>query len=50
MKRARGFTLIELVVALVLAAIVTGFVAAFLATPVRAYVAQTRREQMSDAA
>lgn len=50
MMRARGFTLIELVVAIVLAAIVVGFAAMFLATPVSAYMAQTRRAALSDSA
>lgn len=50
MNRRRGFTLIELVVAITLAAIVVGFAAMFLATPVHAYMAQTRRAALSDAA
>lgn len=50
MMRARGFTLIELVVAITLAAIVVGFAALFLATPVQAYMAQTRRAALSDSA
>lgn len=50
MKRAQGFTLIELVVAMVLASIVVGFTSLFLTTPVNAYMAQTRRAALSDSA
>jgi MSHA biogenesis protein MshO len=46
----RGFTLVELVVAMTLAMIVMGFVALFLTTPVEAYFAQTRRAELSDSA
>jgi type II secretory pathway pseudopilin PulG len=49
-RRALGFTLVELTVSIVLAAVVTGFIAMFLATPVSAYLAQGRRAELSDGA
>jgi MSHA biogenesis protein MshO len=49
-RRALGFTLIELVVSIVLTAVVTGFIAMFLATPVSAYLAQGRRAELADGA
>lgn len=45
--RTRGFTLVEMTVALVLAAIVGGFIAMFVATPVNAYFAQNRRSELA---
>jgi prepilin-type N-terminal cleavage/methylation domain-containing protein len=48
-RSARGFTLVELVVALTLAAIVAGFLGLFLTTPVESYFAQTRRSDLVDA-
>lgn len=48
--RAHGFTLIELTVSIVLAAVVTGFIAMFLSTPVSAYLAQGRRAELTDGA
>ena len=50
MMRTRGFTLVEMIVAIVIAAIVTGFLASFIATPVNAYLAQNRRSELSDSA
>ncbi|HEX5462929.1 MAG TPA: type II secretion system protein [Steroidobacteraceae bacterium] len=47
---AAGFTLVELVVAIVLAAIVAGFMVLFLDGPVQAYFAQTRRADLADSA
>jgi MSHA biogenesis protein MshO len=49
-NRARGFTLIEMTVALVVGAIVAGFIAMFIATPVNAYMAQNRRNDLSASA
>jgi MSHA biogenesis protein MshO len=48
--RARGFTLIEMVVAIVIAAIVVGFMAMFMLAPVNSYVAQQRRTDLVDSA
>jgi MSHA biogenesis protein MshO len=45
---ARGFTLIELVVVITIAAIVAVFVVFFLATPVEAYFAQSSRASLVD--
>ena len=45
-----GFTLIELVVAIVLAAIVASFIVLFLDAPVQSYFAQTRRSDLVDSA
>ncbi len=47
---AFGFTLVEMVVTIVLTAIVAGFVAMFLATPIESYFAQTRRSALVDSA
>jgi MSHA biogenesis protein MshO len=49
-QRARGFTMIELVVSIVIAAIVAGFVAMMIGTPVQAYLATSRRADLSDGA
>lgn len=43
MTTSRGFTLIELVVALVLSALVVGFIATLMTSPVDAYVDQSER-------
>jgi MSHA biogenesis protein MshO len=48
--RTRGFTLVEMTVALVVGAIVAGFIAMFIATPVNAYLAQNRRTELSESA
>ncbi|HKT72117.1 MAG TPA: prepilin-type N-terminal cleavage/methylation domain-containing protein [Steroidobacteraceae bacterium] len=50
LRRARGFTLVELVVTLVVSSIVAGFIAALLATPVQAYFSQTSRAALVDSA
>lgn len=46
----RGFTLIELVIAISLTGIVISFVAMFIVAPVRAYNAQAKRAELVDAA
>ncbi|MHB8815393.1 MAG: prepilin-type N-terminal cleavage/methylation domain-containing protein [Steroidobacteraceae bacterium] len=48
--RAGGFTLVELVVVIVLAAIVASFMVLFLDAPVQSYFAQTRRSDLVDSA
>lgn len=48
--RQQGFTFIEMVVAITVAAIVVGFMALFLVTPVDAYLAQERRTELADSA
>ena len=50
MRRQRGFTLVEIVVALGISAIVVGFMAAFMVTPVDSYLAQQRRTELADSA
>lgn len=47
--RSHGFTLIELTVYMVVAAIVMGFAAMTVATPIDSYFAQARRGELSDA-
>ena len=47
---SRGFTLIELVVSMVIAAVIAGFIGMFMATPLEAYFAQTRRGDLVDSA
>jgi MSHA biogenesis protein MshO len=47
---AGGFTLVELVVALTISTIVVGFVATFLAVPVQAHLAQSRRAELAASA
>jgi MSHA biogenesis protein MshO len=49
-QHSRGFTMIELVVSMVIAGIVTGFVAMMIGTPVQAYLATVRRADLSDGA
>ncbi|HET9446461.1 MAG TPA: type II secretion system protein [Steroidobacteraceae bacterium] len=49
-RRSRGFTMIELVVGLTIAALVVGFVASFIAIPVQAHLAQARRAELSASA
>lgn len=49
-RRAAGFTLIELIVALIISTIVVGFVATFLAVPVQAHLAQARRSELAASA
>lgn len=41
-----GFTLVELVVAITVSAVIVGFVALFIATPMQAYFAQARRAEL----
>jgi MSHA biogenesis protein MshO len=48
--RQQGFTLIELIVALTISALVVGFVATFIGVPVRAQQAQTRRAELAASA
>lgn len=48
--RARGFTLIELVITIAVGAVVVAFMALFIVTPMDAYTAQTRRAALVDAA
>lgn len=48
--RTDGFTLVELVVAIVLAAIVASFIVLFLDAPIQSYFAQTRRSDLVDSA
>lgn len=50
MQRRNGFTLVEVVVALTVSTIVAGFAAIFISTPVRSYIAQTRRAELADSA
>lgn len=50
MRRSRGFSLIELVVALTIAVVVVGFIATFITVPVRAHVAQARRGELAGSA
>jgi MSHA biogenesis protein MshO len=47
---AAGFTLLEVVIVMAISAIVAVFVVFFLATPVEAYFAQTRRADLVDSA
>ena len=49
-QRSRGFTMIELVVGMTVAAMVVGFIAAFIALPVRAHIAQARRGELTASA
>jgi MSHA biogenesis protein MshO len=48
--RQRGFTLVELVVAISIGAIVVSFAAMFIHAPMQAYAAQTRRAGLVDSA
>jgi MSHA biogenesis protein MshO len=48
--RARGFTLIELIIAISLSGIVIAFAAMFILTPVKSYQAQARRAELVDSA
>jgi MSHA biogenesis protein MshO len=48
-QHARGFTLIELVVAISIGAVVVSFMAMFIVGPVNAYQAQARRAELVDA-
>ena len=46
--RSRGFTLIELVIAITLTFIVVGMMALFVTAPIEAFFAQTRRAELND--
>lgn len=46
----RGFTLVELLVCMVIATVLAGFVGMMIGTPIDAYVAQTRRAELSESA
>jgi MSHA biogenesis protein MshO len=48
--KSRGFTLVELVVVITIAAVVAAFVVMFLTTPVESYFAQSRRADLVDSA
>ena len=48
--RARGMTLIELVIVIVLSAIVVSFMSILIVTPIDAFTAQKQRAQLGDAA
>jgi MSHA biogenesis protein MshO len=50
LRKAAGFTLVELVVTLAVAGIVAGFLSMFVASPVASYVDQVRRAALVDAA
>jgi MSHA biogenesis protein MshO len=49
-RRYGGFTMVELVVSMVIATILAGFVGLTMTTPVEAYLAQARRSELSDSA
>ena len=49
-RNARGFTLVELTITIVLSTIVIGFMAVFIAGPVASYNDQTRRAELVDLA
>lgn len=48
--KARGFTIIEIVVALAISAVVVAFAAMFIGAPVNAYMTQSRHAELVDAA
>lgn len=50
MRRLRGFTLIEAIMAIVITGIIAGIVAVFIARPVEGYVDSVRRAGMTDVA
>ena len=50
MRAARGFTLIEMVVALALSAIVVGFAGLLMTAPLQNYALQSQRAQLADSA
>lgn len=50
MSRQRGFTLIEMITAIVITGIVAGIVAVFIARPVEGYIATSARADLTDAA
>lgn len=48
--KAAGFTLVELIVVILIAAIVASFIVLFLDAPIQSYFAQTRRSDLVDSA
>jgi len=50
MRHARGFTLIEMIIAMVITGILAGVVAVFIGGPVRGYVDTARRAELTDMA
>jgi MSHA biogenesis protein MshO len=48
--RQHGFTLLEMIVAITVSAIVVGFMSLFLTAPMDAYIAQERRTELADSA
>lgn len=50
MRGARGFTLIEMVVALALSAIVVGFAGVLISAPLKNYALQSERAQLVESA
>lgn len=48
--RARGFTLIEMIIAMVITGIVAAIAGVFMVSPIRAYIDSARRAEMSDVA
>ena len=49
-RRARGFTLVEAIIVMVITGIVAGMVAVFIKTPVKSYIDTAARAEMSDVA
>jgi MSHA biogenesis protein MshO len=49
-NHSRGFTMVELVVAMVVSTLIVGFIGMMITTPVEAFVAQSRRAEASDSA
>ncbi|MBU0752487.1 MAG: type II secretion system GspH family protein [Gammaproteobacteria bacterium] len=49
-RRSAGFTMVEMVVAITITAIIGGMVAVFISRPIEGYVASVRRADLTDAA